>query len=102
MLENVMAACHSIFVPAHILEHPNKIPAVHGGYNTYRFRRSQHYTHRGSVGELRFIKVDVPDEVSRQSVDEAQLPTDWSRRITVTRAWGDRWLSLDSRLSGRA
>jgi RES domain-containing protein len=30
--------------------------------------------------------------VSRQSVDEAQLPTDWSRRIAVTRAWGDRWL----------
>jgi RES domain-containing protein len=38
------------------------------------------------------FKVDIPDEVSRQSVDEAQLPTDWSRRITVTRAWGDRWL----------
>jgi putative toxin-antitoxin system antitoxin component (TIGR02293 family) len=40
----------------------------------------------------RFIKVDIPDEVSRQSVEEAQLPTDWSRRITVTRDWGDRWL----------
>jgi RES domain-containing protein len=38
------------------------------------------------------IEVDIPDEVSRQTVDEAQLPTDWSRRITVTRAWGDRWL----------
>jgi RES domain-containing protein len=30
--------------------------------------------------------------VSRQEVDEAQLPPDWSRRIGVTRAWGDRWL----------
>jgi len=40
----------------------------------------------------RFIKVDIPDNVSRQSVDEAQLPTDWSRRIAITRAWGDRWL----------
>jgi RES domain-containing protein len=40
----------------------------------------------------RFIRVDVPDEVSRISVDEAALPADWSRRITVTRAWGDRWL----------
>jgi RES domain-containing protein len=39
-----------------------------------------------------FIKVDIPEDVSRQSVDEAQLPTDWSRRVTVTRAWGDRWL----------
>ena len=36
--------------------------------------------------------MDIPDEVSRQSVDEAQLPTDWSRRISITRAWGDRWL----------
>jgi len=40
----------------------------------------------------RFIKVEIPDQVSRQTVDEAQLPTDWSRRIAVTRAWGDRWL----------
>jgi len=30
--------------------------------------------------------------MSRQSVDETQLPTDWSRRIAITRAWGDRWL----------
>ena len=45
-----------------------------------------------AFGRHRFIKVDIPDEVSRQSVDEAQLPADWSRRITVTRAWGDRWL----------
>ena len=45
-----------------------------------------------ALARHRFIKVDIPDEVSRQSVDEAQLPTDWSRRITVTRAWGDRWL----------
>ena len=43
-------------------------------------------------GCCRFIQVDIPNEVSRQSVDEAQLPTDWYRRITVTRAWGDRWL----------
>jgi RES domain-containing protein len=45
-----------------------------------------------ALARHRFIKVDIPDEVSRQSVDEAQLPTDWSRRVTVTRAWGDRWL----------
>jgi hypothetical protein len=42
----------------------------------------------------RFIKVDIPDEVSRQSVEEAQLPTDWSRRITVP-------YPLDSRLTAR-
>lgn len=45
-----------------------------------------------ALARHRFIKVDIPDEVSQQSVDEVQLPTDWSRCITVTRAWGDRWL----------
>jgi len=45
-----------------------------------------------ALARHRFIKVNIPDEISRRSVDEAQLPTDWSRRITVTRAWGDRWL----------
>jgi hypothetical protein len=42
MLENVMAACHSILVPARILEHPNKsllfmvgiIPTDAGTVNT--------------------------------------------------------------------
>ena len=45
-----------------------------------------------ALARHRFIKVDIPDDVSRQSVDEGQLPTDWSRRVTLTRAWGDRWL----------
>jgi len=39
-----------------------------------------------------FIKIEIPDDTTRQVVDEAQLPTDWSRRPTVTRAWGNRWL----------
>lgn len=39
-----------------------------------------------------FIKLDIPDEISCDSVDESQLPTDWSRRVSVTRAWGDSWL----------
>ncbi len=45
-----------------------------------------------SLAHHRFIKIEIPDEVPRQEVDEAQLPPDWSRRIGVTRAWGDRWL----------
>ena len=45
-----------------------------------------------ALAHHRFIKVEIPDELSRQTVDEAALPTDWSRRVTVTRAWGDRWL----------
>jgi RES domain-containing protein len=39
-----------------------------------------------------FIKIEIPDAVSRHRVDEALLPPDWSRRLGVTRAWGDRWL----------
>ena len=45
-----------------------------------------------ALAHHRFIKVEIPDELSRQTVDEAALPTDWSRRTAVTRAWGDRWL----------
>jgi transposase len=45
-----------------------------------------------SLSWHRFIKLDIPDEISCDSVDESQLPTDWSRRVSVTRAWGDRWL----------
>ena len=45
-----------------------------------------------ALSRHRFIKLEIPDDVSRDSVDEAQLPTDWSRRQSVTRAWGDRWL----------
>jgi len=40
----------------------------------------------------RFIKIDIPYDVSRQEVDEAQLPPDWSQRTAVTRAWGNQWL----------
>jgi RES domain-containing protein len=40
-----------------------------------------------------FIKLEIPDEVPGRSVDEAALPTDWSRRITFTRVWGDHWLA---------
>ena len=43
-----------------------------------------------ALSRHRFIKLEIPDEISRDSVDESQLPTDWSRRISVTRAWGDQ------------
>jgi RES domain-containing protein len=45
-----------------------------------------------ALGHHRFLKISVPDDVSTQAVDEAQLPADWSRRVGVTRTWGDRWL----------
>lgn len=42
-----------------------------------------------ALSRHRLIKPEFPDEISRDSVDESQLPTDWSRRVSVTRAWGD-------------
>lgn len=45
-----------------------------------------------ALSRQHFIKMEIPDDVVRDEVDEAQLPTDWSRRSSVTRAWGDRWL----------
>jgi RES domain-containing protein len=45
-----------------------------------------------ALSRHRFIKLEIPDEISRDSVDVSHLPTDWSRRMSVTRAWGDRWL----------
>jgi RES domain-containing protein len=45
-----------------------------------------------ALGRHRFLKIEVPDDVSRQPVEERQLPPDWSRRLSVTRVWGDRWL----------
>lgn len=45
-----------------------------------------------ALGGHRFIKIHVPDDLSRREVEEAQLPPDWLRQKAVTRAWGDRWL----------
>jgi len=38
------------------------------------------------------IKIDIPEDIEHLDVDESQLPPDWSRQVTVTRTWGDRWL----------
>jgi RES domain-containing protein len=45
-----------------------------------------------ALAQHRFIKLDIPDDISRDSVDESQLPTDWWRRVSVARAWRDRWI----------
>ena len=51
-----------------------------------------HVREPAALTHHRFIKLEIPDDAPRLHVDEGQLPTDWSRRLTVTRAWGDRWL----------
>lgn len=45
-----------------------------------------------AVARHQFLKLEIPDDVEREEVAEGQLPPDWSRRIGVTRSWGDRWL----------
>jgi RES domain-containing protein len=45
-----------------------------------------------AFGGFHFVKLDLPDDVGIESVQEGQLPPDWSRRIDLTRDWGDRWL----------
>jgi RES domain-containing protein len=46
-----------------------------------------------AFGGFHFVKLDVSDELDSERVEEGQLPPDWSQRIDLTRAWGDRWLS---------
>lgn len=36
--------------------------------------------------------VEIPDDISIQSLDEESLPSGWRSRATLTREMGDRWL----------
>ncbi len=45
-----------------------------------------------ALGGFRFLEIDLPDAVSVERVDDAQLPSDWSMRLEVTRPLGDGWL----------
>ncbi len=45
-----------------------------------------------AFGHLHFLKLDVPDALHIERVEEAQLPPDWSTRPDLTRALGDQWL----------
>jgi RES domain-containing protein len=43
-------------------------------------------------GHFRFLKIEAPNDLPQERVHEALLPPDWSRRLDITRVWGDRWL----------
>ena len=45
-----------------------------------------------AFGNFQFLKLEVPDNVSRQGVAEEDLPSDWVHRLEFTRARGDHWL----------
>jgi RES domain-containing protein len=41
------------------------------------------------------LKLEVPDDLDIERVQESELTPDWPRRIELTRAWGDRWLTQE-------
>jgi RES domain-containing protein len=45
-----------------------------------------------AFGNFLFLKIELPNTIATQRVEEDQLPPDWIVRVEVTRAWGDRWL----------
>ena len=46
---------------------------------------------------FQFLKIEVPDDISIERVEDRSLPDDWVARPEVTRALGDRWLREGSR-----
>ena len=45
-----------------------------------------------ALADFQFLKIELPESLSTERVDETQLPADWVRRFELTRALGDRWL----------
>ena len=45
-----------------------------------------------ALGDFRFLKIEVPDELAGDRIADARLPTDWSSRQDLTRSLGDQWL----------
>ena len=45
-----------------------------------------------AFGNFQFLKIEVPDSLAVERVEEGQLPRDWMIRLDVTRARGDGWL----------
>ncbi len=42
--------------------------------------------------DYRLLRIDIPDDVSREEVRQEDLPADWRERPAVTRGIGDTWL----------
>jgi RES domain-containing protein len=45
-----------------------------------------------AFGHFQFLKIDVPDDIQVERIEEGSLPSDWATRPELTRARGDRWL----------
>lgn len=45
-----------------------------------------------ALAGFQFVKIEIPDSLRGERVDDERLPTDWMATPQITRAWGDRWL----------
>jgi RES domain-containing protein len=45
-----------------------------------------------ALGDFKFLKIEVPDELAEDRIADTRLPTDWSSRQDLTRSLGDQWL----------
>lgn len=45
-----------------------------------------------ALDDFQFLKIEIPDEMTIERLEDGLLPADWIRRPEVTREWGDRWL----------
>ena len=41
---------------------------------------------------FQFLKIEVPEDIPIERIEDHLLPDNWAARLEVTRAWGDRWL----------
>ena len=41
---------------------------------------------------FQFLKIEMPDTISVERLEDRLLPGDWPQRLEVTQEWGDRWL----------
>ncbi len=45
-----------------------------------------------AIGDFKFLKIEVPDQLADDRIADTLLPTDWSSRQDLTRSLGDQWL----------
>ena len=45
-----------------------------------------------ALGDFQFVKIEIPDGVPRERVEDNELPANWTTRPEMTRVRGDLWL----------
>jgi RES domain-containing protein len=44
------------------------------------------------IPTFQYLAVDIPDEISLETVRPSRLPRTWGQQLSITRAFGDQWL----------